>query len=201
MLSPTPTAERREQLLGLVAEKTVALLCEVQQRAFEAQTAADTALLCDTLTKLARSARQSVALHGKLEKDRLRGEQETAKTRTQVHALAVKQRKRQLQRGVEAVLCADWDPEIEDGDEESYDLDRSLRERLDDISEEEDFLDLDPDLLIARLCEELAVEAARADAVLAPHKAAASAAPRAPGPAPGSRPNGHDQAPPPADTS
>ena len=201
MLDPTPTAERREQLLGIVAEKTVALLCAVQQRALEAETAADTALLSDTVTKLARSARQSVALHGKLEKDRLRGEPEAAKAQAQVHALAVKQRKRQLQRGVEAVLCADWDPEIEDGDEESYELNRSLRERLDDVSEEEDFLDLDPDQLIARLCEELAVEAARADAVLAPHKAAASAAPPEPGPTPGSRPNGNDAQPPAADTS
>lgn len=201
MSDPTPTAERREQLLGLVAEKTVALLCAVQQRALEAEAAADMALLSDTVVKLARSARQSVALHGKLEKDRLRGEPEAAKAQAQVHAVAVKRRKLQLQRGVEAVLCADWDPEIQDDDGESYHVLGLIQERLDDVSEEEDFLDLDPDQLIARLCEELSVEAARADAVLAPHKAAASPAPLGPGPTPGSRPNGHDQAPPPADTS
>jgi len=201
MSDPTPTAERREQLLGIVAEKTVALLCEVQQRAFEAQTAADTALLCDTVVKLARSARQSVALHGKLEKDRLRGEPEAAKAQAQVHAVAVKQRRLELQRGVEAQLCADWDPEIQDDDGESFHLLGLIQERLDDVSEEEDFLDLDPDQLIARLCEELSVEAASADAVLAPHKAVASAAPPETGPAPGSRPNGHDAPPPPANTS
>ena len=201
MSDPTPTAERREQLLGIVAEKTVALLCEVQQRAFEAQTAADTALLCDTLTKLARSARQSVALHGKLEKDRLRGEPEAAKARAEVHAVAVKRRKLELQHSVEEVLCADWDPEIDDDDGESYHLLGLVQERLDDVSEEEDFLDLDPDQLIARLCEELAVEAARADAVLAPHKAAASVAPPKPSPAPGSRANSHTREPPTANTS
>ena len=201
MSDPTPTAERREQLLGIVAEKTVALLCEVQQRAFEAQTAVDTALLCDTLTKLARSARQSVALHGKLEKDRLRGEPEAAKARAEVHAVAVKRRKLELQRGVEEALCADWDPEIEDDDGESYHLLGLIQERLDDLSEEEDFLDLDPDKLIARLCEELGVEAARVNAVLAPHKAVAPVAQPKPSPAPGARPNGHDARPPPANTS
>ena len=193
MSDPTPTAERREQLLGLLAEKTVALLCAAQQRGLEAETAADMALLSDTVVKLARSARQSVALHGKLEKDRLRGEPEAAKAQAQVHAVAVKRRRLQLQRGVEEVLCADWDPEIEDGDEESYKLNRSLRERLEDLSEEEDFLDLDPDQLIARLCEDLAVEAARADAVLAPRKAA----PPTPGPVPGLSPNGHAPSRPP----
>ena len=193
----TPTAERREQLLGLVAEKTVALLCAVQQRALEAETAADMALLSDTVVKLARSARQSVALHGKLEKDRLRGEPEAAKAQVQVHAVAVKKRRLELQHGVEEVLCADWDPEIQDDDGESYHLLGLVQERLDDVSEEEDFLDLDPDQLIARLCEELSVEAARADAVLAPHKVS----PPTTGPVPGARPNGHDARPPPADTS
>ena len=35
----------------------------------------------------------------------------------------------------------------------------------DDLSEAEDFLDIDPDQLIAKLCDDLAEEAARADAV------------------------------------
>uniref|UniRef100_UPI00286C5A56 hypothetical protein n=1 Tax=Phenylobacterium sp. TaxID=1871053 RepID=UPI00286C5A56 len=93
------------------------------------------------------------------------------------------------------------DPEIQDDDGESFHLLGLIQERLDDVSEEEDFLDLDPDQLIARLCEELSVEAARADAVLAPHKAVASAAPPETGPTPGARPNGHDAPPPPANTS
>ena len=201
MSDPTPTAERREQLLGIVAEKTVALLCEVQQRAFEAQTAADTALLCDTLTKLARSARQSVALHGKLEKDRLRGESEAAGARVETRAAAVKARRLDLQRGVEDVLCAHWDPEIREDNGESEELLGALRERLDDISEEENFLDLDPDLIIDQLCQELAEETVRANRVLAPHRFGASTAPPKPGPTPGARANGQDPDPPPADTS
>jgi hypothetical protein len=72
--------------------------------------------------------------------------------------------------------------------------------RLDDLSEAEDFLDLDPDQLIAQLCEDLAVEAARADAVLAPHKRG-PAVPPEPGPMPGARPNGHAPEPPAANSS
>ena len=201
MMDASPTAERREQILGLLAEKTFALACAVQQRALEAETSEEMARLSQAFVRLGRSVRQCIALHARLEKDRVSGEHEAADAKAQAHALAVKQRKRRLERGVEAILCADWDPEIEEGAEEAYELNRSLRERLDDLSEAENFLDIDPDQLIDQLCQELALEAARADAVLAPHKAAARAAPPDPGPTPGLRPNGHIPEPPPANTS
>ena len=197
MSDPTPSAERREQMLGLLAEKALALACAVQQRALEAESSEEMAQLSQAFVRLGRSVRQCIALHARLEKDRVGGEHAAAQTRVQDHALAVRQRKRELQDGVEAVLCADWDPEIEEDNGESFHLIGSLRERLDDLSEAEGFLDIDPDQLIARLCEDLCVEAARADAVLAPHKTAASPAP----PTPSGRPNGHNPEPPPADTS
>jgi hypothetical protein len=190
MPDATPTAERREQMLGLLAEKALALACAVQQRALEAETSEEMAQLSHAFVRLGRSVRQSVALHAKEEKDRLRGEHEAAEAQAQARAQAVGRRKKELQRGVEAILTADWDPEIEEDRGESSELIRSLREHLDDLSEAEDFLDLDPDRLIAQLCDDLAVEAARADAVLGPHKPA-RAAPPEPSPPPSSKPNGH----------
>jgi hypothetical protein len=206
MSDATPTAERREQMLGLLAEKTFALACAVQQRALEAETAEEMARLSLTFVKLSRSVRQSIALHARQERDRLRGDKEAADAQVQARAPAVARRKQQLERSVEAILSADWDPEIDEDDGESFELSQVLRERLDDLSEAEDFLDIDPDQLIAQLCEDLAQEAARADAVLAPHKTSGRAAPPGSGPAPSAKANGHDprsphRAPPPADSS
>jgi hypothetical protein len=199
MPDAAPTAERREQMLGLLAEKALALACAVQQRALEAETSEEMAQLSHAFVRLGRSVRQSIALHAKHEKDRLGGEREAAEAEAQARGQAVEQRKRQLEDGVEAVLCADWDPEIEQDEGESSDLVRALRERVEDLSEAEDFLDLDPDQLIAQLCDDLAVEAARADAVLAPRKAATHAA--SPQPGPGPKPNGHAPEPPAANSS
>jgi hypothetical protein len=192
MSDATPTAERREQMLGLLAEKTLALACAVQQRALEAETSQEMAQLSHAFVRLSRSVRQSIALHAREERDRLRGAQEAGQAKAKARAPAVARRRQRLKREVTDILCADWDPEIEEDDGESYDLMRSLDERLDDLSEAEDFLDIDPDQFIAQLCEELAEQAARADAVLAPHKAAARIAPPGSGPAPSAKPNGHD---------
>jgi hypothetical protein len=186
-MDATPTAERREQMLGILAEKTLALACAVQQRALEAETAAEMAQLSQAFVRLSRSVRQSIALHAKEERERLRGDREATDAKAKVRAPAVARRKARLQREVMDILTADWDPEIEEDDGESYDLTAALGERLDDLSETEDFLDLDPDQFIAQLCEDLAEEAARADAVLAPHKAVP--------PASGPKANGHDPRP------
>ena len=218
MSDPTATAERREQMLGLLAEKALALACAVQQRALQAETSEEMAQLSQAFVRLGRSVRQSIALHARLEKDRAGVDHAAAQVRVQDHALAVGKRKRDLRKGVEDVLCADWDPEIDEDNGESFELAESLRERLDDLSEVEGFLDLDPDQLIEQLCEDLSVEAAKADAVLAPHKAAALTAPPkpslpkpsppkpdplplVPGPTPGARPDSHIAELPPADTS
>jgi hypothetical protein len=200
MSDAAPTAERREQILGLLAEKALALACAVQQRALEAETSEEMAQLSHAFVRLSRSVRQSIALHARQERDRLRGEHEAAEAEAETRAHAVGRRKQELERGVEAILCADWDPEIEEDEGESSELVRSLRERLEDLSEAEDFLDLDPDQLIAQLCDDLAEEAARADAVLAPHKRALAAPPE-PSPPPSSRPNGHHPEPPAANSS
>jgi hypothetical protein len=192
MSDATPTAERREQMLGLLAEKTLALACAVQERALEAETAQEMAQLSHAFVRLSRSVRQSIALHAREERDRLSGDREATQAQAKARAPAVARRRQLLKFGVMDVLAADWDPKIEEDDGESYDLSVALSERLDDLSEAEDFLDVDPDQFIAQLCEELAEEAARADAVLAPHKTSVTAAPPGPGSATDSRPNGHD---------
>src|SRR5579859_6011719 len=121
-MDTAPTAERREQMLGLLAEKTLALACAVQQRALEAETSEEMAQLSHAFVRLGRSVRQSIALHARHERDRLRGEQEAADAEAEARAQAVERRKHELRRNVEAVLCADWDPEIEKDGGESFEL-------------------------------------------------------------------------------
>src|SRR6185312_3158436 len=130
MSDATPTAERREQMLGLLAEKALALACAVQTRALEAETTEEMARLSQAFVRLGRSARQSIALQARHEHDRLRGQREATEAEVEAHALAVERRKQQMEDGVEAILCADWDPEIEEDNGESFELIRSLRERL-----------------------------------------------------------------------
>src|SRR5947209_4579386 len=107
-MEPTPAAQRREDIAGLLAEKGLALACAVQQRALNAETPAQMAELSDSFVKVARCTRQCVALHAKLEKDRLSGERETAHVAAKVRAEAVAARKARLKREVTATLCDDW---------------------------------------------------------------------------------------------
>ena len=67
-MSDTPaTAERREEILGELAEWMHAAAREAQRRLLGAETTDDFAKLTASLAKLARGVRQSILIHRKLE--------------------------------------------------------------------------------------------------------------------------------------
>src|SRR5690349_17924085 len=73
------TAERREQILGELAEWMHAAAREAQRRMLDAETADDFAKLTGSLSKLGRGVRQCAMLQKKFEDERLKGEAEAAR--------------------------------------------------------------------------------------------------------------------------
>jgi hypothetical protein len=158
----SPTAERREEILGELAEWIHAAAREAKQRLMEAETTDEFVKLAGSLAKLGRGVRQCVLMHDRLEGQRLRADAvaETARAEAASEARqnTLDRQKSRISRAVERRLEQEW-PDTEDpddGDEFNDRLDH-LSERLDDLSEREDFLDTDADALIAKLCEEFGI--------------------------------------------
>ena len=196
-------AERREQILGELAEGLHAVFKEAQQRTMQAEDDAAFVGLSATLCNIARGVRQCVGWHAKLERERRTFEAETAAEAADARAEAVLRRKARLAGAVGPRLATAW-PEPEEFDEDDNEAFNehigAFNARLDDLSEDDDFLDQDPDVLIAKLCDEFGVTAPQPPAPRVPAKAEtrADAPMRAP-PWPRRSANGHD--PHPADTS
>lgn len=159
-------AERREEMLGLLAEKTLALACAVQQRALEAEGSDEMARLSVAFVKLGRCVRQSIALHAKLEGERLKPEAAPAPQSTPAAApaadepddpreQAVGKRRALITRAIERCMWDEYDQSDEDEEETGVSLLRDFDERLADFAADDAFLDADPDRLIAQFCVEL----------------------------------------------
>jgi hypothetical protein len=162
-MSGTATAERREEMLGELAEWLHAAAHKTQRKLMESEDTDEVVRLAGSLTKLARGVRQCVLMHDRLENGRLKAEtaaeaeRSDAEFETRRHA--VDRRKSRISRAVGRHLEQEWleTDDLDDSDEYNGRLD-DLNERLDDISETEAFLTQDPDTLIAQLCEEFGVE-------------------------------------------
>src|SRR5689334_579357 len=73
MSGATPTAERREEIAGELAECLHAAAREAQRKLLAAETTEDFASHTNSLCKLARGVRQCLAMHAKFEHGRLTG--------------------------------------------------------------------------------------------------------------------------------
>jgi hypothetical protein len=154
MSDATATAERREEILGELAEWMHAAAREAQRRLLEAETTDDFVKLTASMAKLARGVRQSILIHRKLETERLaaaqRAEESAAREETGSE-FAPRHIKRVRLRT--AITRHVW---IELEDDEAAELFHDdLNARLDELEGCDDFLDLSIDDLIARLCRDL----------------------------------------------
>ena len=206
-----PTAERREAILGDVAEGLHAIFKETQRRTLAAEDDEAFARLSASLCDLARGIRQCVGWHARLERERRSDEAQAALNARLSRLAQVEDRKHRLARVVGRRLEAE---RPEDDDDDALDARLGLlSERLEDLCEDTGFLDHDPDALLARLCREFGVTAPppRPATRIVPHPLVpANAGPQA-GPHAGtvartgsalpSRANGHDPRAEPADTS
>ena len=196
-----PSSDRREQILGEVAEGLHAIFKEAQRRALEAEDNDEFVRLSGSLCKVARGVRQCLGMHAKLERDRLCDAAEAAEDGRLAREAKVQDRKARIARAVGRRLEADW-PETGDLDDNEAFNDHvaSFNERLDGLCADEDFLDLDPDALIAQLCEEFGLTPPDPQDPLIAAKARTQTG-STQRPTPASRANGHDSEAPPSDTS
>ena len=195
-------AERREQMLGELAEWMHAAAREAQRRLLEAETSDEFVKLTGSLAKLGRGVRQAILVQRKLEAERLAGDRETAAQAAAEREAAVEARRSRVAGAVGRRMEAAWPDEGRLDDNEAFNVRlAALDERLDGLSETEDVLDLDPDALIARLCAEFGLPSPDAGDAAEPgsagtwarsphHGEAGAAAPRSAPPAASA--NGHD---------
>jgi hypothetical protein len=157
MNGPAATAERREEILGELAEWMHAAAREAQRRLLEAETTDDFVKLTGSLAKLARGVRQSILIHRKLETERLEAARRTedAQAREEAGSEFVPRHVKRVRLRT-AITRHVWN-ELED--EEEAELFRDdLNARLDELEGEDDFLDAPIDDLIAGLCRDLGFE-------------------------------------------
>ena len=177
---PSPTAERREAILGELAEWLRSAAQKTHRMLMESEEVDEVVRLDAGLTKLARGVRQCVMLHDRLESGRLNAETAAATERAEAEAAAragaVGRLKYRVSRAVSRRFAEEW-PDCEDPDDNDEFNGRieDLNERLDNLSEGEAFLAQDPDALIAKLCEEFGVPPPPPTTPLVPAKAGTQA--------------------------
>ncbi|MFI4949912.1 MAG: hypothetical protein ACHP7A_02615 [Caulobacterales bacterium] len=149
--------ERREEILGELAEWMHAAAREAQRRLLDAGTTEDFAKLTGSLAKLARGVRQSILLHRKLEAERLEAERRAGEAQAPAAAASdFVPRHIKRVRLRTAITRHVWN-EFED-DEEAELFRDDLNARLDELEGTDDFLDAPIDELIERLCRDLGFE-------------------------------------------
>ncbi len=145
-------AERREQILGELAEWMHAAAHEAQRRLLEAETTDDFAKLAGSLAKLGRGVRQSILMQRKLEAERLAGERKAEPVDTS-EIVARHIRRVRLRTQITRHAADELDDDVE---AELFHDD--LNARLDELERTETFLDTPIEVLVAQLCADLGVE-------------------------------------------
>ena len=145
-------AERREEMLGELAEWMHAAAREAQRRLLEAETTDEFVKLTASLAKLGRGVRQSILVQRKLEAERVQAAQRADQAAAQGASDFVPRHVKRVRLRT-AIARHVWN-ELED--EEEAELFRDdLNARLDELEMAPDFLDAPIDALIERLCRDL----------------------------------------------
>jgi hypothetical protein len=148
MSDATASSERREEILGELAEWMHAAAREAQRRLLAAETTDDFAKLTASLAKLARGVRQSILLHRRLAAERA----DEAATRAEGTSEFTPRHVKRV-RIRTAITRHVWSEFEDDGEAELFRED--LNARLDELEGTHDFLDIPIDDLIAGLCRDL----------------------------------------------
>ena len=157
MSDAAPTAERREEILGELAEWMHAAAREAQRRLLAAETTDEFVKLSGALVKLGRGVRQSTLIHRKLEAERLEAARraQDAEANAAAGSEFVPRHVRRVRLRT-AITRHVWNALEDDGEAELFRED--LNARLDELEGEANFLDTPLDELMARLCRDLGFE-------------------------------------------
>jgi hypothetical protein len=146
----TALDETRMKMLGELAEMALVLARDLQQAALTAPTLDEKVRLADAFHKVGRGVRQSLALHARMERDAVAPPAPAAAEAEEARREA---RAARIRSHVERLI---W-TEREKLEEEPSALRIQLRALVATESRAEDFLETDPDLQVARLCDALRV--------------------------------------------
>ncbi|MFL5295288.1 MAG: hypothetical protein ACJ798_02790 [Phenylobacterium sp.] len=153
MSSPSPTAERREQIAGELAEWLHAAAREAQRRLMEAESDEAFVSLSGSLSKLARGVRQSLLVQERMESQRLAAEKKAEEEATPSEFVPRHVKRVRIRAAVGRYVAREMD------EEEDIDLLwADMNARLDEWQAADDFLDIPIDVLVARLCRDLGFE-------------------------------------------
>jgi len=146
------TAERREEILGELADWLHAGARDAQRRLLDAETAEDFERYTNSLCKLARGVRLSVTAQKKQEDARLAAEAKAAAEEAEARSEFVPRHIKRVR--VRAAVGRHVWPELEDeGEVDVFWAD--MNARLDELECAPDFLERPVDELIAELCRDL----------------------------------------------
>ena len=151
MFTPAEKAERREQALALLAERALALACDLQEAALATSDVDEKARLAQVFAKVSRAVRQTFWLDARLDADLQRRQAEAEARSEEVIKQRHAARKKHVRLVVERAVGETFD------DEDGL-LMSGVDERVDEEAFAPDFDDAQVDVIIARLCREYGIE-------------------------------------------
>jgi hypothetical protein len=149
MSEPLEITERRRRILAELSELGLASARDLHQRQLAAETAKDAALLANSLHRISRSLRQTLALEAKLDRDAKRDILEDRKEARREAARRVAQRRQRVEATVERLIWTEYE------DAEAAVLVDDLDMLLDEAELTDGFCADAVETHIARVCEEL----------------------------------------------
>lgn len=172
MSDATEMAERHGRVLAELSELALSLARHLHERALSAEAPEEAARLGGAFHAVSRSARQSLALEARLERDRRRRDQEDRAEAAREARVRVHTRRAQLRAAVERLI---W---TESEGEEAERLLDDLDDFLDETALYDDFTETPVEAHIQRIGAELGLFPPR-------HPGRSEAGSRSPGPAHG----------------
>jgi hypothetical protein len=149
MSEPLEMIERRRRILAELSELGLASARDLHQRQLAAETAKDAALLANSLHRISRSLRQTLALEAKLERDRQRADLEDRTEARRDAARRVAQRRQRVEATVERLIWTEYE------DAEAGVLVDNLDMLLDEAELTDGFCADPIEVHIARICKDL----------------------------------------------
>jgi hypothetical protein len=149
MSEPAEITERRRRILAELSELGLASARDLHQRQLAAETAKDAALLANSLHRISRSLRQTLALEAKLDRDAKRDILEDRKEARREAARRVAQRRQRVEATVERLIWTEYE------DAEAGVLVDDLDMLLDEAELTDGFCADPIEVHIARICKDL----------------------------------------------